>query len=60
LKYAVTVEYTLERVITVSGRTGKEAATEALRIVGAWKDVQSPKVVFIELAVRDTPQGETK
>jgi len=60
VKYAVTVEYKLERVITVSGRTGKEAAAEALRIVGAWKDVQSPEVVFIELVLRDAPQGETK
>jgi len=60
VKYAVTVEYKLERVITVSGRNGKEAAAEALRIVGAWKGVQSPAVVFIELAVRDTPQVGTK
>ena len=59
MKYAVTVEYRLERVITVSGRTGKEAAAEALRIVGAWKGVKSPEIVFIELAVRDAPKGET-
>jgi len=51
MKYAVTVEYRLERTITVTGHTGKDAAAEALRIVGAWKDTKSPEVVDIQMAL---------
>ncbi len=51
MKYAVTVSYQLERTITVSGRTGKDAAQEALRIVGAWKDTKAPEVINIEMAL---------
>jgi hypothetical protein len=52
MKYAVTVEYKLERVVTVHARTGKEAALEALKTVGAWKDVQAPEVIDIKMALQ--------
>ena len=53
MKYAVTVEYKLERVVTVHARTGKEAALEALKTVKTWKDVQAPEVVDIKMALQE-------
>ena len=51
MKYAVTVEYKLKRVVTVHARTGKKAALEALKTVKTWKDVQAPEVINIEMAL---------
>ena len=51
MKYAVTVEYKLERVVTVHARTGKEAALEALETVRKWKDVRAPEVIDIKMAL---------
>ena len=53
MKYAVTVEYKLKRVVTVHARTGKEAALEALKTVKTWKDVQAPEVVDIKMALQE-------
>ena len=51
MKYAVTMEYKLKRVVTVHARTGKEAALEALEAVRKWKDVQEPQVIDIKMAL---------
>ena len=52
MKYVVTVRYSLERKISIrTARNGKEAALEALKTVRAWKDVQEPEVINIEMAL---------